>query len=125
MLKHVALSVTDSEEIENFYEEVLIFRMKHKFTLNSYLSQKIFNVNTLTDVYVLRRQDLEFEIFISLKKEKRVFSHICLSYQNPEIVYENALKSGYKTITKDGANHCTWFIWDKSGNMFEIKEIQD
>lgn len=124
MLLHVALSVSDSEEIENFFEEVLIFSIKHKFTIDSHLSRQLFNVNTNTDVYVLRQQDVEFEIFISPRKENRVFSHVCLSYQNPEVIYQNALKSGYKTFVKDGVTHCTWFIWDKSGNMFEIKKIK-
>jgi hypothetical protein len=56
---------------------------------------QIFNVNTLTDVYVLEQQDIEFEVFISPKKENRVFSHICLSYQNQywigEICYNKFL----------------------------------
>jgi len=69
MLQHIALSVTDSEEIENFFEEVLIFRFKLGFTLDSEMAQKIFNVKKQTDVYVLRQQDVEFEIFISPKKE--------------------------------------------------------
>jgi hypothetical protein len=121
VLKHIALTITDSREIGNFYEEILNFRIKYKFTMSSDLTRKIFDEDNPTDVYVLGQQDLEFEVFISLKKETRVFSHICLTYQNPEIIYENALKSGYKTIIKEGVNHSTGFIWDKSGNMFEIK----
>lgn len=125
MLRHIGLTVTDSEEIENFYEEVLCFNMKHKFTINSNISQQIFNVNDVTDVYVMDQQDLEFEIFISHRKEKRVFSHVCLAYPVPEIIYENAVKSGYKALVKNSSDHDTYFIWDKSGNMFEIKEIQN
>ena len=124
MLRHIGLTVTDSEEIENFYEEVLFFRMKNKFTMNSNASQQIFNVNGLTDVYLMVFKNVEFEIFISHRKEKKVFSHVCLAYQKPEITYKNALKSGYKALIKNGADHDTWFIWDKSGNMFEIKKYK-
>jgi hypothetical protein len=125
MLRHIGLTVTDSEEIENFYGEVLFFSMKHKFTINSKISQQIFNVNDVTDVYVMCQDDLEFEIFISHRKEKRVFSHVCLTYPGPEIIYESAVKSGYKALVKNGSDHNTYFIWDKSGNMFEIKKIQN
>jgi hypothetical protein len=72
----------------------------------------------------LERNGLEFEIFINTRQENKFFSHICLSYQSPEIIYENALKSGYKTLVKDGSNHFTYFIWDKSRNMFEIKNLR-
>ena len=123
MLEHIALTVNDSEEIKNFYEKVLRFKVKHKFVLKRQLSQMIFNVTAIPDVYLMRQQDLEFEIFISPEKENRVFSHICLSYQKPENIYKNALKSGYRILVKDGENHYTWFIWDKSGNIFEIKVI--
>ena len=125
MLQHIGLTVTDSEEIENFYEEVLFLSMKHKFTINNNISQQIFNVNDVTDVYVMCQQDLEFEIFISRRKEKRVFSHVCLTYPEPEIIYESAVKSGYKALVKNGSDHNTYFIWDKSGNMFEIKKIHN
>lgn len=125
MLNHVALSLTDSEEIENFYKEILLFSIDHKFTMNSLISQKIFNIKNPTDVYVMRYEDVVFEIFISMLKEKKVFSHTCLSYHNPEVIYNKANKSGYRTEIREGQDHSTWFIWDKSGNMFEIKGIQN
>jgi len=34
MLQHIALTVNDSEEIENFYKEVLLFNMHRKFSVN-------------------------------------------------------------------------------------------
>jgi catechol 2,3-dioxygenase-like lactoylglutathione lyase family enzyme len=54
MLQHIALTVNDSEEIENFYEDVLLFTLKHKFTVNDKLSETVFNVREETDVYVMR-----------------------------------------------------------------------
>jgi len=68
-------------------------------------------------------QDVQFEIFISLRKEKKVFSHVCLAYWKAELTYNNAKKLGYKAIIKNNPDNDTYFIWDKSGNMFEIKEI--
>lgn len=123
MLQHIALTVNDSEEIENFYEKVLLFNMKYKFSVNGEVTRQIFNVEGLTDVYAMNHQDVQFEIFISLRKEKKVFSHVCLAYWKAELTYNNAKKLGYKAIIKNNPDNDTYFIWDKSGNMFEIKEI--
>ncbi len=125
MLHHIALTLNDSKEIEKFYEEVLLFNMHRKFSVNGEVTRPIFNVEGITDVYIMNHEDLQFEIFISLKKEKKVFSHVCLTYRNSETIYNNAKKSGYIALIKKGKGHSTYFIWDKSRNMFEIKDLQE
>lgn len=125
MLLHIALTVNDSEEIENFYEEVLLFSIVRKFSVNEEISQKIFQSEEISDVYMMEHQSLHLEIFVSPKKEKKVFSHICLAYWKAAIIFEKAVASGYKAVIKKNPDNDTFFIWDKSGNMFEIKEIQD
>ena len=123
MLQHIALTVNDPEEIENFYEKVLHFSTMYKFSVNGEITRQIFNAVKKADVYVMKYNNVDFEIFISPEKEKKVFSHICLSYQKAETTYNNAMKRGYKVLIKNGENHTTYFIRDKSGNIFEIKEI--
>ncbi len=125
MLQHIALTINDSEEIENFYEEVLLFNMKHKSSVNGEILRQIFKVEGLTDVYVMSYQEVQFEIFVSPRKEKKVFSHVCLAFLKAEITYNNAIKGGYQALIKKSEDHDTYFIWDKSGNMFEIKEITE
>ena len=123
MLQDIALTVNDWEEIENFYEEILLFNMQRKFSMNGKIIQQIFNVEGVTDVYVMGHQDVQFEIFISPKKERKVFSHVCLAFWKAEITYNNAVDAGYKALIKKSEGHNTYFIWDKSENMFEIIEI--
>ncbi len=123
MLQHIALTVNDSDEIKHFYEEVLLFNMQRKFSVNSDVTRQIFNVGGITDVYVMNHQDAQFEIFISSLKEKKAFSHICLSYSKAENIFKKAVDMGYKSLIKENRRNNTYFIWDKSGNMFEIKEI--
>jgi catechol 2,3-dioxygenase-like lactoylglutathione lyase family enzyme len=125
MLQHIALTVNDSEEIENFYEDVLLFTLKHRFSVDDEVCEKLFNVPERTDVYVMRFHNAELEIFINKRKERKVFSHICLSYWKAYAIYDFAAKKGYKTILKKGTKQDTYFIWDRSGNMFEIKEITE
>lgn len=71
----------------------------------------------------MNKSSFIFEIFISASKEKKVFSHVCFAYRNAEITYKKAIELGYKTFIKKNPNSKTYFIWDRSGNMFEIKEI--
>lgn len=121
MLKHIALTVNDAAEIKNFYEDVLLFGLKQKNTIDGEVISQIFDVKAATDIYIMEQHDVQFEIFISPVKERKVFSHVCLVYRNAEVIYNNGLKQGYKVIIKKNPGSDTYFIWDKSGNMFEIK----
>lgn len=121
MLQHVALTVNDSEEIEKFYEDVLLFRHGYKFSLKDKIAREIFNVTGTTDVYKMVQMDVQLEIFLSSKKENKVFSHICLAYPDPEKIYHKAVDRGCKTFVKKNPVKNTFFIWDQSGNLFELK----
>ena len=123
MLRHIALTVNDPEEIDNFYKEVLLFSTKHSFSLSREVTRQIFNTEGPVNVYLMGNNDTELEIFISSQRERKVFSHICLTYRNAEIIYNNAVQSGYNCIVKNSQGSHTYFIRDKSGNMFEIKEL--
>ncbi|MBN1416113.1 MAG: hypothetical protein JW973_13510 [Bacteroidales bacterium] len=122
MLQHIAFAINNQKEIEAFYEKILLFTAIRNFSINSKLSQTIFNVPERTDVYVMGNNDIQFEIFITQREERKVFSHICLGYVQSETIYNKAVNAGYKAIIRERSNSCTYFIWDKSGNMFEIKE---
>jgi len=123
MLKHIALTINDSEEIERFYIEILQFAIKNKFTVNEKITRQVFNLNGCADVYLMVYEDIVFEVFISSKRERKVFSHIALAYPDAEIIYNKAIQSGYKGLVRSNSDNCTFFIRDKSANMFEIKEL--
>ncbi|MBN2637168.1 MAG: VOC family protein [Prolixibacteraceae bacterium] len=124
-LNHIALSVNDSEEIKNFYENILGFSLKRKFLMDASISLKFFGKENEINVCFMEKDEIGFEIFLYPDKERQTFPHLCLEYQNINNLYFNAIKLGYKTEIKinPGRNN-TYFIWDKSGNMFELKEIQ-
>jgi len=123
MLHHIALTVNDFEEIENFYEDVLLLTIHHQFSVSEEISRGLFNIMASADVYMMERQDVRFEIFISEKREKRAFSHVCLVYREAKQVYKKAVEIGYQVRVKQNPKGETYFIRDKSGNMFEIKEL--
>lgn len=69
MLQHIDLTINAPEEIENFYEDVLFFTIKHKFPVNAEITRLIFNYAGTTEVFVMACQDTQLEIFLSPKKE--------------------------------------------------------
>jgi catechol 2,3-dioxygenase-like lactoylglutathione lyase family enzyme len=125
LLQHIALTINDSKEIESFYEGVLKFSLKHKFFLREDIVMQIFHIKGNADVYAMSHQDIHLEIFLSPRREKKIFSHICLAYREAADIYNRALEAGYDGIIKSNPGHDTFFIRDKSGNMFEIKEITE
>jgi catechol 2,3-dioxygenase-like lactoylglutathione lyase family enzyme len=124
-LNHVALSVNDSEEIENFYEDILGFSLQRKFLMDAGISLKFFGKEKEIDVYFMKKDDVGLEIFLYPEKGKKTFPHLCLEYHNSNTIFDNARKLGCKTKIKINPGRSdTYFIWDRSGNMFELKELQ-
>ncbi|MDD2330845.1 MAG: VOC family protein [Bacteroidales bacterium] len=122
MLHHVGLTIIEPAEIGRFYETVLHFRRLKQFTLDSEeVLHSIFSTNKQTEVYMMERQYLKLELFIDQEGEKGRFTHLCLEYDDPGEISDHAHQLGYRRWIKNGPNRVTHFIWDKSGNMFEIK----
>ncbi|MBN2699348.1 MAG: VOC family protein [Bacteroidales bacterium] len=125
MLQHIALTVNDSGEIRNFYEDVLGFRLVRKFSLERETIRNIFHEEDETDVYLMGHDGIELELFLSPLREKKVFSHVCLLCSDAEMTARKASGRGYELFTRENRGKQTYFIWDKSRNMFEIKGIID
>ncbi|HKM93218.1 MAG TPA: VOC family protein [Prolixibacteraceae bacterium] len=125
MIHHIALTINDFDDLINFYEKVLAFNLHHRFGLDAALSKTIFDIEEKTEVVVMRLRDMELELFISNCKAQNAYSHVCLKYYNSELIYKKAQEASYRTFVKPRDGHDAYFIWDKSGNLFEIKELNE
>ncbi|MCK9326375.1 MAG: VOC family protein [Bacteroidales bacterium] len=122
-LKHIGLSVNDSEEIENFYEDILGFSLQRKFLMAADITSTFFGIARDIDVYFMEKDHIGLEIFLYPEKGKKVFPHQCLEFAGCHDAYTKAQERNYKTEVKINPGRSnTFFIWDKSGNMFELKE---
>jgi len=65
ILQHIALSVFDIEEIENFYINILGMEIIKNFVLKKDLSKEIFNIDQDTPAYILQKNNLFFELFVN------------------------------------------------------------
>jgi len=120
--EHIALSVSDQEEIENFYTNVLGMKQIKNFALRKDLSTKVFGINKETNVFHLQKDRIVFEIFVTTGYRKKAFDHVCISIKNREDFLNKALLHGYKVIRIERELFDLIFIRDKDGNTFEIKE---
>ncbi|MFP4023673.1 MAG: VOC family protein [Thiohalospira sp.] len=120
-LEHIAITINNSDEIINFYEHILGMEQVRNFVLDKTLSTKIFGVNENLPVYLMQRDDLAIEIFIYKQKLQSV-NHLCISIENRENLIKEVQEKGYENIIIEREQPDLVFIYDKSGNIFEIKQ---
>ena len=122
-LEHIALTINHQDEILNFYQGVLGMELIRKFSLNSELANTIFKINHDVPVYLLKRNSLILEVFVSTEDKYQSFNHICISVPHRELFIQNAVNRNYTFIRKEREHGDLIFLSDMSGNMFEIKEF--
>ncbi len=122
-LEHVAITITDPAEIENFYHNILGMSEVSNFILEKDLVKRIFGIDKETSVFLLQKDELFLEIFLMPEQYKKNFEHVCISISNREKFIEKAAQNGYEYIRLIRKYADLIFIKDKSGNIFEIKEI--
>jgi hypothetical protein len=93
-----------------------------KFVLKKELANKIFGINKDTSAFFLQKDDFFLEIFVTDKKLKQGFNHICLTIKDRETLVTKAEAQNYECIRIKRDVFDLIFIKDKIGNIFEIKE---
>ena len=120
-LEHIAISITDKTDIKKFYRDILGMEKIKEFSLKKSLASEIFNINQETSVFLLEKDELILEIFVTDEQIKHNFNHICFSVKDRNILVEKAEQNNYQTICIKREFSDLIFIKDKSGNIFEIK----
>jgi len=123
ILQHIALSVFDIEEVENFYINILGMEIIKNFVLKKDLSKEIFNIDQDTPAYILQKNNLFFELFVSHETFRKGFNHICITIENREKLIKKSKAANYTCTRIVREFSDLIFIKDQSGNVFEIKEI--
>jgi|LGOV01.1.fsa_nt_gb catechol 2,3-dioxygenase-like lactoylglutathione lyase family enzyme len=121
-LEHIALTISDTEEINNFYRDILGLEHDRTFKLDKSLSYKIFDISANPSIYIMQKNNLALEIFVASQTNKQGYNHICLTITNREEVLQKAIAKNYKYIRIKRESHDIIFIKDKCGNTFEMKE---
>ena len=122
-LEHIALSVSDYNEIEKFYTNILGMKQIKNFVLRKDLAANIFEINKDITVFLLQKDKMVFEIFIATGYKKQAFDHVCISIKNRKEFINKVLLNGYKVIRIEREIFDLIFIKDKDENIFEIMEM--
>ena len=121
-LEHVALSILDRNEIEGFYMEVLGMELVRSFSLNKVLAKDIFGMEEETEVFLVQKDNLQLELFLAPEKTDHACEHLCFATTHREELFEKAKRNSYRVFRQEREFSDLVFIWDKSGNIFEVKE---
>ena len=121
-LEHIAITITNSKELNDFYHNVLGFEIDKGFELNKTLSEKIFNIASSAQVCVMKKDNLALEIFVYPGINNQKYNHICLLLKNREDIYNKAINKGYHCIRIERDPCDMIFLKDRNGNVFEMKE---
>lgn len=121
-IKHVGLQYKNRKHAEIFFEGILGLKLKKSFNLSKDLSKNIFGFseNILVDVY--ENNETCFEVFITDKKSKHRYEHICIGINSKNKFINNCKKYGIDPIFVKKGIKTLLFIKDFSGNLYEIKE---
>lgn len=121
-LEHVALSVMDQKEVEHFYQAILGMKVIRKFQLNKTMASDIFGIAEGPEVYLMQKDNVQFELFIARKMPEQSYAHVCISLPRREETVKKAEAGGYTFFRLEREHSDLIFIFDRSGNSFEIKE---
>ncbi len=120
MLKHIAFEIHETD-LQDFYTAILGGKLSYQFHLEEEDVFSIFNIHQSVDVYYMTLGQLEFELFIHSGGACNTFSHTCLIMENARDIYELAKKNNFWTHLRKSGNNEAYFLKDKNGNLFEIK----
>jgi catechol 2,3-dioxygenase-like lactoylglutathione lyase family enzyme len=124
MIKHIGITIGDSTEIQNFYQNILGMNIVKQFTISSEESDNIFRIRNGTDVFLMNKEETYFEIFIHKCKKNKNYNHICLEVENRAEIVKKAKAESYSCKIIEREDFDLVFVSDKSGNVFEIKEAE-
>jgi len=122
VFEHIGITINEESDIQAFYKDLLGLKEINKFDLFDDLSEKIFGISNTVPVSLFSYDDLLIELFLTDKKQKQVYNHICISVKNRDDIIKKATSMGFPvTKIKRESKDYLLFIKDNSGNIFEIK----
>jgi len=118
---HIALSYPDEEKADVFFGKVLGLKKEKEFTLFAGLADQMFGIKQGIKVKIYSNGQVNFEVFITSKKSKIIYDHICLAISNKKEIISRCKAYGVKIINVKRNEKEFLFIKDFSGYLYEIK----
>jgi len=121
-INHVALTYSDKEKADVFFNKILGLKLKKTFTLLPELSYQIFGIKQKVTAFSYENEHTRFEIFINDKEPEYTYEHTCILIDNKNEFIKRCKQHGLNpfVVEKDGKEYL--FVRDFNDNLFEIKE---
>lgn len=119
-VKHIALEIVEND-LNDFYQDILHCKVISKRILNKDDANQIFGVNNSVNIYYVKGDGFELELFVNHDSSAQQFSHICLETERANEIFQQSLKEEYRVKKRGREQSPTYFIKDRNGNIFEIK----
>ncbi len=123
-LLHAGICVRSKNEMEDFYQNILGFRQKYSFVIDVARAKALFDIEHEIEVFLLERKSVRIELFIADRMQKSAIQHLCFEMPFTNSWLAEVEQSGFlhhRFVNSHSKQ--TIFLKDKSGNLFEIKEI--
>jgi len=119
---HVALTYSDKEKADVFFNKILGLKLKKTFTLPPDLTYHIFGIKQKVTAFSYENKHTRFEIFITSRKPEYTYEHTCIVIENRNDFIKKCKKHGLNPFFIEKDNRKYLFLRDFNGNLFEIKE---
>lgn len=124
MLRHIGIHIFEEKEVSEFYEQVLGFTKIKTYAFYPDAAIKLFGQSRTIPIFRMQRFEVILELFVCPLPYTPGASHVALEYWKAEKIIEKAKTANYPVIEfEKRAGKKGFFIKDKAGNIFEIKEI--
>ena len=120
MLQHIALEIT-KDDLTDFYVAILGGKIVNHSVLKAEDALQIFAIQRAVEVHYVEIEEIVYELFIYHDSARITFNHNCLKIDNAFGVFKQAQQNNYWTHLRARNGKETYFIKDKNGNMFELK----
>ncbi len=123
-LEHIAITVGNPEEIDDFYCEILGMNRVRDFTLKRDVALELFGLDEQIEVSFLEKDGIKLEIFVTSSFDQPRVDHICISVPDRELLVEAAFAKGYEVVRIKRTEFDLVFLKDRSGNLFEMRNLK-
>ncbi|MDD2476119.1 MAG: VOC family protein [Dysgonamonadaceae bacterium] len=123
-LNHIALHIQNKEELIDFYQNILGFKLEYQYKIDSTLASTIFDIEEQTEIFRYSKDNLHLELFVATNKTILGFAHVGMDVEDREVIIGKCHKAGYQiTRVERTEKQDLVFVSDKAGNKFELKNL--
>lgn len=125
-LIHIGLVASCEDNASRFYHELLGLALTRRSELPEALASRLFGLEKGCEILYFGNDAILFEVFVTgwPEKTERKISHTCIEVEDRGGLLARAGKLGFEVIEAPRNDYSVYFLSDRDGNLFEVKETR-